>query len=84
MACGAAVVATPNKGAEEIIGQRACGILHKEEGFAEEIIELLKNEKKRKDLALEGLKRARDFPFETTVNTYIGLYQKMIEKFNGG
>lgn len=73
MACGTAVVATPNPGSLEVLGDGDHGRLAGDATFGATIVELLKGEGSRRALEAAGLLRARQFSFDLMLDRYEAL-----------
>lgn len=74
MECGLPVVAFDNSGPKEIINKpNINGILvenHDADKLANEIIKLIEDEEKRKNMSLESIKRAKDFKAENIIKKW--------------
>ena len=75
MACGAAVVATPNIGARYVTNDGRDGALAAVASLAGTIIGLLSHEERREALREAGLRRAEDFSLRTVASQYEALYR---------
>ena len=84
MVCGTPVISTNCKsGPLEIIGDNKYGILipvGNSEVLAREIINLLKNDKKRNNLSKKGIKRAKHFDVSTIVKQYEAVFERVFNK----
>jgi len=80
MACGTPVIATPNPGSKEILGNSEYGILVDENCIANKLIELLGNRQKREGFIIKGLKRAQEFSLESMVDKYEKIYDALIRR----
>lgn len=78
MASGLPVVATPNPGAMEVLGNGSYGVISDPVRLGEEIIRLLEDSSIRREWREKGLKRAREYDLQHTVNAYEKLYQSLI------
>lgn len=76
LATGTPVVASPNPGAYEILGGGEYGVIAEDSELSRQLIDLLKDEKKRQIYAEKGLKRAQDFSWEKVVTAYEKLYKE--------
>lgn len=80
MACGLPVIASNVGGLREII-EKDCGVLVKpadSNALADEIVEMLRNEDKRKKMGMNGRKRAEKyFSWETVTKKLYNFYQKL-------
>jgi glycosyltransferase involved in cell wall biosynthesis len=70
MACGTPVVASPNPGSTEVLGDGEFGLLPSDGAFAATISELLANEHRRLALRAAGLKRASEFSLHRMLDGY--------------
>lgn len=80
MACGTPVIATPNPGSKEILGNSEYGILVDENSISDKLIQSLGNKKKREEFIIKGLKRAQEFSLESTVDKYEKIYEALIKR----
>ncbi len=78
MASGLPVVATPNPGAKEVLGNGSHGVVCDPKRLGDEIIYLLSDKSAREELGEKGLKRALDYDLQNVVNTYEQLYLQLI------
>jgi phosphatidyl-myo-inositol alpha-mannosyltransferase len=76
MACGTAVVATPNPGSREIVGEDYNG-LTEDSAFAPTLLNLLRDEGKRRALESAGLRRAAEFSLDRTIDQYEALLSEI-------
>lgn len=74
LASGAAVVATPNPGAREVLDDGRYGVLTSERGLASALVGLLIDAGRREEIARRGLARANDFSWERVTATYEQMY----------
>jgi glycosyltransferase involved in cell wall biosynthesis len=72
MACGTAVVATPNPGSREVLGDDYGGLAEDGE-FAPALVALLKDESRRRALERSGLRRAAEFSIDRMIDQYEAL-----------
>ena len=71
MACGTAVVATPNPGSLEVLGtEPSAGLAVPDEDFPAAILELLQNSAVREARERAGVERARQFPLAVMIDRY--------------
>jgi len=70
MACGTAVVATPNAGSKELLGGGEYGRLAEDNGFARTILELLNSEVSRRALEAKGLLCAQEHSLDIMIDRY--------------
>lgn len=76
MASGTAVVATPNRGALEVLNRGTCGLVVHESRLGRGLVQILKDARLRRYLEQAGLRRAIDFSWERVCGLYEGLYEK--------
>jgi len=69
MACGTAVVATPNPGSREVLGEDYGGLADDSE-FAATLVGLLADEGTRRALERAGIDRASEFSIDTMIDRY--------------
>ena len=72
MACGVAVVATPNPGSREVLGEDYGGLAEDAE-FAQAIMTLLADEARRRALEMSGIRRAGEFSIDRMIDHYEAL-----------
>jgi len=72
MACGTAVVATPNVGSREVLGQRYGGLVE-DADFATALVAVLGDAERRRALELAGIRRAADFSMDQMIDQYEAL-----------
>jgi phosphatidyl-myo-inositol alpha-mannosyltransferase len=72
MACGTAVIATPNPGSREVLGEGYGGLVEDGE-FAPALVKLLTDEVRRRALELAGIRRAGEFPIDRMIDQYEAL-----------
>jgi phosphatidylinositol alpha-mannosyltransferase len=70
MACGTAVVATPNPGSREVLQGGTYGRLVEDAEFAPAILDLLGNASSRHALEQSGLRRAQELSMDSMINRY--------------
>jgi phosphatidylinositol alpha-mannosyltransferase len=73
MACGTAVVCTPNAGAIEVLGNGRYGLISSPDDLGETLINLLSDENLRTFLVSQGLEYVRKFDIRTVALQYIEL-----------
>jgi glycosyltransferase involved in cell wall biosynthesis len=73
MACGTPVVATPNAGAMEVLGEGEFGVITHPDQLAESLISLLTDADKRQYYSRLGLSRVREYDILNIANSYIKL-----------
>jgi phosphatidylinositol alpha-mannosyltransferase len=74
MASGTAVVATPNPGANEMLGEGRFGRLVEPETLGDTLVELLEDRRERDGLETLGLQRAQEFSWSRVTEQYEALY----------
>jgi glycosyltransferase involved in cell wall biosynthesis len=79
MACGTAVVATPNPGSREVLRNGACGRLVEDAPFATAILDLLRDHSARQALEAAGLRRAE----ELSLSSMVGRYEAVLAEMSG-
>jgi glycosyltransferase involved in cell wall biosynthesis len=72
MACGTAVVATPNPGSREVLGEGYGGLVA-DGDFATVLVKLLADESLRRALEIAGIRRASEFSIDRMVDQYEAL-----------
>ena len=77
MACGTAVIATPNPGSREVSGDGAYGRLVRDDVFAETILQLLGDAGRRRALEEAGLRRARELSLVSMIDQYEALLMQL-------
>lgn len=80
MASGTAVVASPNLGAREVLGDGKWGVVASDETLAGELVSLLTDTERRETMVRTGLGRARDFDWQTVAERYEAVYEQMIAR----
>jgi phosphatidylinositol alpha-mannosyltransferase len=75
MASGTAVVATPNRGASEVLQSGTCGIISSEEKLADRLIQVLSDSRLRQFLEQAGLSRAQSYGWDSVCKAYENLYR---------
>ena len=83
MACGTPVVASPNPGSREVLGDGRCGVLASDASFASELTALLGDASRRDALAARGLCRARQYSLSRMVGEYEDLLYELTEVHAG-
>lgn len=79
MACGTPVVATPNPGACEVLGDGRWGIIASPPDLAPTLLSLLNDVQMRERWSRQGLERARDFSLDRILDAYESLFQDTIQ-----
>jgi phosphatidylinositol alpha-mannosyltransferase len=75
MASGTAVVATPNRGALEVLQNGTCGIITGEERLGKRLLQVLRDARLREFLERTGLKRAQFYGWDIVCRAYEALYR---------
>lgn len=70
MASGTPVIATPNPGSQEVLGDGRFGLLVPDADFGTALSDLLADHSARDELATRGLERARDYDLSTMLDAY--------------
>jgi phosphatidyl-myo-inositol alpha-mannosyltransferase len=78
MASGTPVVATPNSGSREVLGDGTFGRLPSDEQFAPAVRALLADAARRELLVRAGVRRASELSLERTLDAYESLLQAMV------
>jgi glycosyltransferase involved in cell wall biosynthesis len=69
MACGTAVVASPNPGSREVMADGS-GMLVDDERFGAALVDVLSNAAQRRDLETAGLRRAEELSLASMIDRY--------------
>jgi glycosyltransferase involved in cell wall biosynthesis len=80
MASGTAVLATPNTGARELLGNGRYGVLVEDEEFGEMLLQLLRDSDARARIAAAGLARSRDYVWPDVARAYVHVYDEAIQR----
>jgi glycosyltransferase involved in cell wall biosynthesis len=83
MACGTAVLATPNPGSREVIGSHSNGRLVEDEGFGAALLDLLTDAGRRRASESAGLLRAREFSVDVMIDRYESLLMQLCKSHAG-
>lgn len=83
MASGTVVLATPNAGAREVLGNGRFGVLADDAAFAEALVRLLEDEPTRLRIAAAGLERARAFDWGHVARGYLQVYDDALRLRRG-
>lgn len=78
LACGTAVVATPNPGSCEVLDEGRFGRLPSDDAFAGEVVALLDDVFARERLSRAGLERARQYDISRSAELYEELIEHLI------
>lgn len=73
MACGTAVLATPNPGSRELLLDGRCGRLATDAEFPGALLALLADAGARGELEVRGLERSQEYSLETMIDRYDAL-----------
>jgi glycosyltransferase involved in cell wall biosynthesis len=76
MACGTAVIATPNAGSREVLGNDYGGLVTDDE-FAPALLQVLTNESRRRALEWAGVDRAVAFSIDRMIDDYEALLNEL-------
>ena len=82
LASGTAIVTSRNGGAEHILAQGTYGVIADDDDFAAAILRLLTDAPARQALETEGIRRAKDFSWQTVGDRYLDIYSKAIAHFS--
>ena len=80
MASGTAVVATPNPGAREVLGDGRYGRLSDEDGLGTALVDLLRDDGRRQTLAEAGLARSATYDWDRVAEAYERLYEELLSR----
>jgi phosphatidyl-myo-inositol alpha-mannosyltransferase len=80
MASGTPVVATPNPGSRELLGDGRYGLLVQDGEFGMTLAELLADSEARQRLARLGLDRAQDYSLKLTIDRYEALLSEVCNR----
>jgi len=80
MASGTAVVATPNPGAREVLGDGRYGRLSDEDGLGTALVDLLRDDGRRQTLADAGLARSTTYDWDRVAEAYERLYEELLSR----
>jgi phosphatidyl-myo-inositol alpha-mannosyltransferase len=69
MACGTAVVASPNPGSREVMAD-GCGMLVDDEQFGTALVDVLSSAHKRRELETAGIRRAEALSLDVMIDRY--------------
>jgi phosphatidylinositol alpha-mannosyltransferase len=83
MASGTPVLATPNPGAIELLGNGRFGVLADDEDFADALQVLLGDAGARARLAEAGLERAREYDWSEIAKAYRAVYVEAVQHAQG-
>jgi phosphatidylinositol alpha-mannosyltransferase len=80
MASGTAVLATPNTGARELLGNGRYGVLVADDEFGDTLLHLLRDSDARVRIAAAGLARSRDYAWPDVARAYVHVYDEAIQR----
>jgi glycosyltransferase involved in cell wall biosynthesis len=81
LASGTAIVCSPNEGATYVLENGTFGLIVEDEAFADALLELLQDDKKRSALARAGVERASGLTWTVSALDHHSFYQEAIEDF---
>ena len=84
MASGAAVICSPNDGANYVLDKGEFGMIVEDDDFASQLIALLNDEQLRQRYVDKGIGRANTFSWAAVANQHRQVYQDAIRKHNNG
>ena len=76
MACGTAVIATPNPGSREVLGEGFGGLVE-DAGFGPALVRVLADQGWRRSLEVAGLRRAGEFSIDRMIDQYEALLNEL-------
>ena len=79
LASGTPVVASPNPGSREILAEGDYGMLVSDSGFGPAIVRLLGDEQLRRELGERGVRRAKEFALQKTIDEYETLIASVVK-----
>ena len=77
MACGTAVVATPNPGSREVLAEGKFGLLADDASFGAAVLEVLGRQHRRQEMETMGLQRAHELSLDAMLDQYEALLGKL-------
>lgn len=80
MAAGTAVVASPNPGAREVLGDGSFGVIAPDESLADEVVALLTDGARRGALERMGPPRAATYDWHVVAEAYERVYARVVER----
>ena len=78
MASRLPVVATPNPGSRYVTDEGRAGVLVEDDRLGPELLDLLRDDARRADLASRGWERSREFSLERVVSAYEDVYREVL------
>lgn len=79
MACGTAIVTTPNPGADDVLNTGQFGNIVEDGQFGERIVSLLMNDSERERMVAQGLERAASYDEHVIAEQNIEIYSQAIK-----
>jgi glycosyltransferase involved in cell wall biosynthesis len=83
MACGTAVVATPNPGSREVLEAGKYGLLVEDAAFAGAVMDVLGHPQRRHTMETMGLRRAHELSLDTMLDQYETLLGRLCNADGG-
>ena len=83
MSSGTAVLATPNSGARELLGDGAFGVLATDDHYGDALLRLLGDDVERARIAAAGLARSRTYAWPDVAYAYVATYGDAIRLRHG-
>jgi glycosyltransferase involved in cell wall biosynthesis len=83
MASGTPVVATPNPGSAELLGDGRFGVLSEDAAYADALLTLLRDPEERGRIAAAGLERSREYAWSRIASEYLAVYHEAIARRGG-
>ena len=80
LASGTAIVTSPNGGATQILEEGRHGIIVDDDGFADQVVDLLRNAERRKSLEKAGRSRAEQFTWRRVAERHRELYRLAVAR----
>ena len=78
MASGTAVIATPNPGSIEVLAGGKFGVISKPKELGNVLVSLLRDDRRRRDLAQVGAQQAERFAWPALAKQYESLYRQLL------
>ena len=78
MLSGTAVIASPNRGAREVLEEGRAGVLAADDALGDELVSLLTDTAKRHELERAGLARRDRYDIATTAQSYVDLVRSRL------
>ncbi len=83
MSSGTVVLATPNTGARELLGNGQFGVLAEDAVFGEALLRLLRDDNLRRRIAFAATVRSIDFTWSNVARAYLDLYGEALRRRHG-